>query len=103
MNGSTVDMTVKYTTEGNIEMNSTIKTTSGKTFPYSFVYRCAAKSSSILLFFTTEKSYITSETTGITNIQATRGNSRTYNLSGQRVNGNYRGIVTRNGKKMMRK
>ena len=103
MNGSTVDMTVKYTTEGNIEMNSIIKTASGKMYPYSFVYRCAAKASSILLFFTTEKSYITSETTGITNIQATQGNSRTYNLSGQRVNGNYRGIVIRNGRKMMRK
>ena len=101
MNGSTVDMTVKYTTAGNIEMNSIIKTASGKTYPYSFVYRCAAKASSILLFFTTEKSYITSETTGITNIQATQGNSRTYNLSGQRVNGNYRGIVIRNGKKMI--
>ena len=104
MNGSTVDMTVTYTTEGNLEINSTICTTSGMTYPYSFVYKPASTASSIVLFFTTEHSYISTDGTGISSPVKTIDNlARIYNLNGQEVDGNYRGIVIRNGKKYLRR
>ena len=104
MNGSTVDMTVTYTTEGNLEINSTICTTSGMTYPYSFVYKPASTASSIVLFFTTEHSYISTDGTGVSSpVKAIDNLARTYNLNGQEVDGNYRGIVIRNGKKYLRR
>ena len=43
------------------------------------------------------------KSTGIEDVdqRAVTGNSRTFNLSGQKVGSNYRGIVIRNGKKIM--
>ena len=100
MNGSTVDMTVTYTNEGNIEINSTIKTSAGRTYPYSFLYRPASSAPYILLFFTTERSYITSVETGITSPTITSGHNRqTFNLNGQAVGENFRGFVIQGGKK----
>ena len=104
MNGSTVDMTVKYTTDGNIEINSTIRTTANKTYPYSFVYKPASTASSIVLFFTTEHSYISTDGTGISSaVKPTDNPQRIYNLNGQEVDGGYRGIIIRNGKKYVRR
>ena len=100
MNGSTVDMTVKYTNEGNIQINSTIKTSAGRPYPYSFLYRPASSAPYILLFFTTERSYITSVETGITSPTITSGHNRqTFNLNGQAVGENFRGFVIQGGKK----
>ena len=100
MNGSTVDMTVNYTNEGNIQINSTIKTSAGRTYPYSFLYRPASSAPYILLFFTTERSYITSVETGITSPTITSGHNRqTFNLNGQAVGENFRGFVIQGGKK----
>ena len=104
MNGSTVDMTVKYTTDGNIEINSTIRTTANNTYPYSFVYKPASTASSIVLFFTTEHSYISTDGTGISSaVKPTDNPQRIYNLNGQEVDGGYRGIIIRNGKKYVRR
>ncbi len=104
MNGSTVDMTVKYTTDGNIEINSTIRTTANKTYPYSFVYKPASTASSIVLFFTTEHSYISTDGTGISSPDvSTNLPVRIYNLNGQAVDSHYQGITIRNGKKYLQK
>lgn len=101
MNGSTVDMNVRYNTDGSIDVNASIKTSAGKTYPYNFSYKAEATAPSITLFFTTEKSYITPGATGIAAPQIASDDDATlYNLSGQKVGNNYRGIVIKNGKKM---
>lgn len=42
--------------------------------------------------------------TGISNITVTTAdNAPAYNLAGQKVNGSYKGIVIKNGKKMVKK
>lgn len=42
-------------------------------------------------------------TTGINSVKVTPESSELYNLSGQRVNGSYKGVVIRNGKKFVNK
>lgn len=41
------------------------------------------------------------DATGIKNVNANRNDSQIYNIAGQRVNGNVKGIVIKNGKKFM--
>ena len=42
-------------------------------------------------------------TSGIKNVKATKANSARYNLAGQKVDANYKGIVIQNGKKFIQK
>ena len=46
---------------------------------------------------------INGKTTGISSVKASQKSSVLYNLSGQRVNGSYKGIVISNGKKYVNK
>ena len=108
MNGSLVDMTVNYTESGVFTMKSTITTTTGKKYNYSYTKTLAAKPASITLFFVNEGSYI--DGTGIpTDVVSVKGtnkiaqNNKMYNLSGQLVNKNYKGIVIKNGKAIINK
>ena len=46
---------------------------------------------------------INGKTTGISSVKASQKSSVLYNLSGQRVNGSYKGVVISNGKKFVNK
>ncbi len=46
---------------------------------------------------------INGKTTGISSVKASQKSSELYNLSGQRVNSSYKGVVIRNGKKFVNK
>lgn len=108
MNGSLVDMTVNYTENGIFTMNSTITTTTGKTYHYSYTKTLTAKPTYIKLFFVNEGSYIDgSNVPTDVNIVREAGNpaydGRIYNLAGQPVTNNYKGIVIINGKVIINK
>lgn len=109
MNGSLVDMTISLTADGAFKMESTITTTSKKVYNYGYTTTIASKPSKIKLFFVNEKSYIDgSIITGIEDMVIDkqtqyRGTDAIYNISGQRVDDSYRGIVIINGKKYIRK
>ncbi len=107
MNGSLVNMTVSYTAEGVFTMTSTITTTAGKTYSYSYTKTIDSNPSSLTLFFVSEGSYIdgSSLTTGVNAVAADKTAVQTgkiYNLSGQQVDESYHGIVIVNGKKVLR-
>ena len=104
MNGSLVNMTVKYTAEGVFTMNATITTTTNKKYSYTYSKTISSKPASIRLFFVNEGSYIDGTTLGIDKVNADRNTAagRVYNLSGQQVNDTYKGIVIRNGKKYIK-
>lgn len=104
MDGSLVDMTVSYTAEGVFTMNSTITTTSGTKYTYSYTKTIDSKPSDIVLFFVNEGSYIDGTTLGIKEVKTTSNtisDNNTYNLAGQRVGGHYKGIAIKNGKKII--
>ena len=108
MNGSLVDMTVELTTAGVFNMTSVITTADKKaTYHYSYTKTLSAKPSSVNVFFTGENSYIdgSSLTTGISSpiIYNKRMDGKWYNLAGQQVDQNYKGIVIVNGKKFVNK
>ena len=46
---------------------------------------------------------INGKTTGISSVKASQKSSELYNISGQRVNSSYKGVVIRNGKKFVNK
>lgn len=106
MNGSHVSMEVDYSQAGVFTMTSTITTTSGKSYSYSYTKTLSPSPSKLTLFFVNEGSYI--DGSSLTGIEKIVVNSRkncpySYNLSGQRVSKNYRGVVIRNGKKVLQK
>lgn len=106
MNGSHVSMEVDYSQTGVFTMTSTITTTSGKSYSYSYTKTLSPSPSKLTLFFVNEGSYI--DGSSLTGIEKIVVNSRkncpySYNLSGQRVSKNYRGVVIRNGKKVLQK
>lgn len=108
MNGSLVDMTVNYTESGVFTMKSTITTTTGKKYNYSYTKTLVEKPASITLFFVNEGSYIdgTGIPTDVVSVKRTNKiaqNNKMYNLSGQLVNKNYKGIVIKNGKAIINK
>ncbi len=107
MNGSLVDMTVEYSESGAFKMTATITTTGKKVYTYSFTTTISAKPSQINLFFVSENSYIdgSSLSTGIAPIviQKRQEDGKWYNLAGQQVDKNYKGIVIVNGKKFVNK
>ena len=49
------------------------------------------------------RSFIFDNASGIANVQVNEKSDRSYNLSGQRVNDSYKGVVILNGKKVLRK
>ena len=105
MDGSLVDMKCAYATDGKFTMTSTITTAAGKVYNYSFSANITDAPEQTTLFFVNEKSYIDGSTlvpTGITTVNSdsrTAKSSALYNLAGQRVNRNYRGVVIENGRK----
>ena len=106
MDGSLVNMEVKYTAAGVFTMKATIKTTAGKTYNYSYTKTISSKPSQITLFFVNEGSYIDGttldaiETPVITPLKAS---GAIYNLAGQMVDESYKGVVIRNGRKYIQK
>ena len=107
MNGSLVDMTVEYAANGAFKMTATITTTSKKVYNYSFSTTIASKPSQLNLFFVNEGSYIdgSSLSTGISNpvIIQKKNDGKWFNLSGQQVDKNYKGVVIVNGRKFVNK
>lgn len=109
MNGSLVDMTVEYKTDGTFKMTATITAKSKNVYNYSFTTVVSAKPSQMTLFFVNEGSYIdgSSLATGIdTPLVITKKTSRDgkwYNLAGQQVDHSYKGIVVVNGHKFYNK
>ena len=109
MNGSLVDMTVELTTAGVFNMTSVITTADKKaTYHYSYTKTLSAKPSSVNVFFTGENSYIdgSSLATGISSpiiYNKVKMDGKWYNLAGQQVDQNYKGIVIVNGKKFVNK
>lgn len=107
MDQSLVKMTVSYTAEGVFTMTATITTTAGKTYNYSYTKTIAAKPASINLFFVNEGSYIdgTSIPTGIGSTTANKKrtyDNKMYNIAGQSVNANFKGLMIVNGKKYIK-
>lgn len=108
MDGSLVDLTATYGSDGNFTMNANIKTTSGKSYTYSYNGAVSGAPAAITLFFVSEGSYIdgSSLATGISTVNADakpKTNGRAYNLNGQPVSDSYRGIIIRDGKKLIRR
>lgn len=110
MNGATVLLTA--TREGSkIVVNHDITTASGKSLYYKLT-RNATLDNKIRFFFTNEKSHQVFEyvrvtdATAISAVSADRNRSfddQVYNLAGQKVGEDYRGIIIKNGRKMLRK
>lgn len=66
MSEATVDMSVSYTAEGSVVMNSKITTKAGKVYNYSYTYPTTLSLNQIVLYFSVNQSYISSqEATGI--------------------------------------
>ena len=86
-------------------MNSVITTADGVSYNYSYEKTLGSKPEKITLFFVSEKSYIdgsglTDSVTGIFE-ESNPYDGRTYNVWGQEVGGDYKGIVIRNGRKLI--
>lgn len=105
MDGSQVDMLVNYSNDGVVTMTASIVSKSGNIYHYKFAISLAGSSDAVTLFFVSEGSYIDGTTSGIKGIKTDRAltDGRTFNLSGQRVSNNYKGIVVVNGKKIVRR
>lgn len=107
MNGSLVDMHTAYGDDGIFTMNSTITTSSGKEYNYSYNKTLSTKPNKITLFFVSEKSYIdgTGLDSGVDDIMGADQvwDNKTYNVWGQEVGDSYKGIVIRNGRKLIQK
>ncbi len=107
MDASLVDMHTSYGDDGVFSMTSTITTASGKEYNYSFTKSLSAKPNKITLFFVSEKSYIdgSSLDSGVDEIDGEIKfyDNKTYNVWGQEVDASYKGIVIRNGRKLIQK
>lgn len=108
MNGSLVDMTVTYAADGTFKMTSVITTASNKKYNYSFSTKLSSSISEINLFFVSECSYIdgSSLATGISSPivnNKVKTDGKWYNLAGQQVGKDYKGVVIVNGKKFVNK
>ncbi len=108
MNGSLVDMVVELTAAGVFKMTSTITTASKKVYNYSYSKTLTGKPSQVNVFFTGENSYIDGSSlvpTGIDNavIIQKQADAKWYNVEGQQVDKNYKGVVIVNGKKFVNK
>ena len=103
---SLVDMTVEYEATGAFKMTAVITTKTKKVYNYSYTKTINEKPAKLNLFFTGENSYIdgSSIATGIEApiiIQKKQTDGKWYNLAGQQVDKNYKGVVIVNGKKFI--
>ncbi len=107
MNGSRVDMHTEYSENGVFSMNSVITTSEGVKYDYSYTKALDSKPEMITLFFVSEKSYIDGSDleNGVMEISVEPNpyHNRTYNVWGQEVDSTYKGIVIRNGKKLIQR
>lgn len=107
MNGSLVDMHTEYGDDGVFLMNSVITTADGLKYNYSYEKSLGSNPAKITLFFVSEKSYIDGSglENGVTGVFVERNlhDGRTYNVLGQEVDDTYKGIVIRNGRKLIRR
>ncbi|MDE5850018.1 MAG: glycoside hydrolase family 43 protein [Muribaculaceae bacterium] len=107
MNGSLVDMHTEYNDDGVFSMNSVITTSDGVGYHYSYTKTIGSKPGKITLFFVSEKSYIDGSglENGVTDIydECNPYDGRTFNVWGQEVDATYKGIVIRNGRKIIQR
>lgn len=109
LNGSLVDMNVTLAEDGTFKMQSTIKTKESKEMHYTYTTTLTAKPSEILLFFVNEGSYIDGSslaaTTGIeaSMVSKKQADGKCFNLAGQQVAKDSKGLVIMNGKKFVNK
>lgn len=106
LNGSIVDMHTSYDENGFFSMNSTITTVKGTQHNYSYKKTISSKPDTLTLFFVSEKSYIdgSSLDSGVEDIllENNYDDHRVFNVWGQEVGDNYKGIVIKNGRKYIR-
>lgn len=104
MDGSTVDMTVSYSTDGIFTMNAEIVCKNGSSYTYSYEKSISGAPEKITLFFVSEASYISGED-AISAVDLNPADNspvsdgKTYNIFGIEVDDTYKGIVIKNGKK----
>lgn len=107
MNGSLVAMHTDYGYDGVFSMNSTITTSTGIQYNYSYKKSIDSNPSKITLFFVSEKSYIDGSglMDGVTDVfvELKPFDGPTYNVWGQKVDGEYKGVVIRNGRKYIQR
>lgn len=107
MNGSLVDMHTEYSNDGVFSMKSVITTSDGVRYNYSYNKAIASKPGKMTLFFVSEKSYIDGSGLGdgVTGIFVGQNmdDDRIFNVWGQEVDCNYKGIVIRNGRKLIQR
>ena len=107
MDGSLVDMHTEYDDDGVFSMHSVITTAAGAEYTYAYRKTLDSSPGKITLFFVSEKSYI--DGSGLENgvaeslAEPVRRDGRTYNVLGQEVGDDYKGIVIRNGLKRIRR
>ena len=105
MDGSNVEMTVTYNTNGTLDVVSNITTAAGKSYPYSFE-GVSGLSGNITLFLTTEKGHVSQvgPVNAIRNISTGTDDAAVFDLFGRRVSQLQRGtIYVKGGKKFMLK
>lgn len=107
MHESLVKMTVDYTSNGVFTMKAVITTKVGKTYNYSYTKNISANPSSITLFFVSEGSYIDGSSIPTAVSSVVPNDSRftyvtIYNIAGQKVTADYKGVIIKNGKKYVR-
>ena len=108
MDGSLVDMKCSYGAGGLFTMESKITCSSGKVLDYSYSTIIPGNPKEITLFFVSEGSYIDGDKAkpagiNLTTTQPHDHSTSTFNLAGQKVDENYRGVVIKNGRKFIRK
>ncbi len=109
MHGSQATVTCTLTTAGKFTMVAEILSSWDNTYTNTYTKTISTKPSEITLFFVSEYSYINGkecDPTGIEEITTVSGTSPragSYNIAGQKVGANYRGIVIENGQKILRK
>lgn len=108
MDGSKVAMTVAR--DGNkITIHADITTTTDATYFENFEVEIADLPETIGFFFTVEKAHLEDLSVDLTNnikaVPEVAESSKyaVYNLAGQRVSDNYRGLIVKNGKKFINK
>ena len=99
-------MVVELSTDGIFKMTSTITTTAKNVYNYSYTKTLTDKPSQVNVFFTGENSYI--DGSSLTSIEEPviikkQTDGKWYNLAGQQVDKNYKGVVIVNGKKFVNK
>lgn len=107
MNGSLVDMHTEYSDDGVFSMNSVITTSEGVGYHYSYSRILGSNPGKITLFFVSERSYIDGSglDSGVDGVYGVDNpySGKTFNMLGQEVDTDYKGIVIRGGKKTIQR